>query len=315
MDNTINKIQVGGTDYGLTIPAGLTDEQQAQIRQNIGAISASEADVVSNGTYPEMTVGEATHAQNADDSINAANAANAQTAAQATKLQTPRAIDGMEFDGTAQIIHYGFCSTGADVDEKAVSLAGFTLVTGARITVNFTMPNTVGSPTLNVNGTGAVALKCKNRTTGLLWQAEIMTLVYDGTNWCIIGGYSLADKPVNSHHIQYEGEDAPAALFGGKWDIDTDYAGRVLVGQGTGYPLGETGGAVTHKLTVLEIPPHSHKINGQIYDVQNGSALQTIRLDYEVNQNLDTVIQNTGEGQSFSIMQPYKVVGVWKRTS
>ena len=56
----INKITVDGIEYKITIPSGLTEEEQAQIRENIGAISSAEADVVRDGTYPDMTVGNAT---------------------------------------------------------------------------------------------------------------------------------------------------------------------------------------------------------------------------------------------------------------
>ncbi len=212
----INKITVGGVTYNITLPAGLTEEEQAQIRENIGAISAAEADVVSNGTYPEMTVGNATHAQTADNAQNAVSDETGRNIAQ-TYLTKQQALDLF--------------------------------------------------------------------------------------------------LPVGKHWIQYQGESTPAALFGGTWEADTDYTGRVLVGSGAGYVLGATGGETEHKLTVLEVPPHSHKINGQIFEVQYGSSLQTIRLDYEDNQNLDTVIQNTGGGRPFSIMQPYKVVAVWKRTA
>ena len=80
----ISKIQVGGTPYGIVPPEGLTEEQQAQARANIGAISSEDADVVRDGTYPDMTVGEAVHAHNADNATNAMNATNATNAVNAT---------------------------------------------------------------------------------------------------------------------------------------------------------------------------------------------------------------------------------------
>lgn len=73
---SINKITVGDVDYNISIPSGLTEEEQAQIRQNIGAVGQGESTVVQDGTYPEMTVGEATHAQTADDATNAMNDAD-----------------------------------------------------------------------------------------------------------------------------------------------------------------------------------------------------------------------------------------------
>lgn len=72
----IDKMQIGGETYNITIPAGLSEQEQAQIRENIGAISAGST-VVQNGTYPEMTVGNATHASNADHATIANNATNA----------------------------------------------------------------------------------------------------------------------------------------------------------------------------------------------------------------------------------------------
>ena len=71
----IDKMQIGGETYNITIPAGLSEQEKAQIRENIGAISAGST-VVQNGTYPEMTVGNATHATNADNATKADNATN-----------------------------------------------------------------------------------------------------------------------------------------------------------------------------------------------------------------------------------------------
>lgn len=293
----INKVTVGGITYNITIPSGLTEEEQAQIRANIGALSEADVDVVSNGTYPEMTVGNATKAQTAD------------------ALTNPRAIDGVTFDGSAAIVHYGVCSTDAPMQNKTVSLPGFTLVPGARITVNFTTYNNVSSPTLNVNGTGAIPMKCKTRTTGLLYQAEIMDLIYDGTYWNIVGGYSLADKPVGAHWIQYQGESTPASLFGGSWSVDTDYTGRVLVGSGTGYVLGVTGGEATHTQTVNELAAHSHLIYRLSFPMGNGGDYRWIMaVSDDQDGTSDKTVLSTGGGNPFNIMQPYKVVAVWKRT-
>lgn len=69
-------------------------------------------------------------------------------------------IDGVTFDGSADIIHYGVCSTDPTNDDKTVSCNNFNLVTGARIVVLFTKRVTWGisGTTLNVNGTGAKSI-------------------------------------------------------------------------------------------------------------------------------------------------------------
>ena len=95
----------------------------------------------------------------------AANAkpGSASSADVAVKLRTPRSIDGMGFDGTKNIIHYAVCSTAAATAAKTVNLTGFVLEIGARILVRFDTTNTAVGPTLNVNGTGAKAIRYKSR--------------------------------------------------------------------------------------------------------------------------------------------------------
>ena len=114
---------------------------------------------------------------------------SSETAAAATKLATARAIDGVNFDGTAAISHYGTCSTVAGTAAKTVTLAGFTLATGARITVKFTVTNTAANPTLNVNGTGAKAIQYRGAaiTANYLAANRVYEFVYDGTAYQLIG--------------------------------------------------------------------------------------------------------------------------------
>ncbi len=55
------------------------------------------------------------HTHNYAGSSSAGGVANS-----ATKLNTARTIDGMPFDGSANIVHFGVCDTAADVAEKTV---------------------------------------------------------------------------------------------------------------------------------------------------------------------------------------------------
>lgn len=110
-------------------------------------------------------------------------------AGSATKLQTSRAIDGVSFNGSANITHYGTCSTVAETVEKAVTLSGFTLATGSRAMVKFTVTNTAGNPTLNINGTGAKPIFYRGSaiSAGYLAAKRIYEFVYDGTNYELVG--------------------------------------------------------------------------------------------------------------------------------
>ena len=111
------------------------------------------------------------------------------TAAKATVLATSRTIDGVSFNGSANIHHYGSCSTAAGTAAKTVSCTGFTLVTGARITVKFTVTNTAASPTLNVNGTGAKAIYYNGAaiSAGHLAANRTYEFVYNGTQYDLVG--------------------------------------------------------------------------------------------------------------------------------
>lgn len=114
------------------------------------------------------------------------------TAAKATQLATARTIDGVSFNGTAAITHYGTCSTAAATADKTVSLTGFSLVTGARVLVKFTVTNTAANPTLNVNSTGAKAIMYHGSaiSAGYLAATRVYEFVYDGTKYEFIGDYN-----------------------------------------------------------------------------------------------------------------------------
>lgn len=119
----------------------------------------------------------------------------------ATKLATARTIDGMSFNGTANIAHYGTCSTAAATAAKVVSLTGFTLDTGARIVVKFTVTNTASSPTLNVNSTGAKAIYYRGSaiTAGYLAANRTYEFVYNGTQWDLVGDIDTNTNTNTSH--------------------------------------------------------------------------------------------------------------------
>ena len=160
----------------------------------IGAVnfetSASNIKVAGTASVGSLTtVPRADHVHPAQTSVSG----NAGTA---TKLETKRGIDGVEFDGSADIIHFGTCSTGATTADKTVSCTGFKLAAGSRIIVKHStmalIPNS--GITLNVNSTGAKSVYYKGAllvkdTLASIPAGTVMEYVYDGTNWEIVGGF------------------------------------------------------------------------------------------------------------------------------
>ena len=118
-------------------------------------------------------------------------------------------------------------------------------------------------------------------------------------------------------------------------ETDTDYSnylgftwertlvGVVPVGKDTSQTefdtLGETGGEKTHKLSVDEMPSHTHNMyvaNGGAPDEYDGyvpdpstsvKPYKTWYLKYDIG--------NSGGDESHNNLQPYKVVNYWKRTA
>ncbi len=139
-------------------------------------------------SVPYVTVNAAGHVTTASTKTITLPAAPTSVTS-ATKLSTARAIDGVNFDGSAAITHYGTCSTAAATAAKTVACTSYTLVTGSRIIVKFTVTNTAANPTLNVNSTGAKAIQYRGAaiTAGYLAANRTYEFVYDGTNYQLVG--------------------------------------------------------------------------------------------------------------------------------
>ena len=116
--------------------------------------------------------------------------------------------------------------------------------------------------------------------------------------------------------------------------------GRGLIGAGTGtdtndesvsFTAGNTGGEYKHKLTVNELPEHTHaeNINGKgndDWDNKFGSMVSrpnpgtgnTAGYSVDISSNWNTtghpvMTDETGGNQAHNNMQPYLVVHFWKR--
>lgn len=120
-------------------------------------------------------------------------------------LATSRYIDGLAFNGSADINHYGTCSTAAGTAAKVVACTGFALKTGAHIRVKFTVTNTVtptaAAPlTLNVNGTGAKNILYHGSavfSAGYLSANRVIDFVYDGTQFAVVGDWDTNTRYSN----------------------------------------------------------------------------------------------------------------------
>ena len=171
---------------------------------------------------------------------NVDNTADAnKNVAGAAKWTTARNINGMTVDGSANRTNYGTCSTAAATAAKTVACTGFALVTGAEITVKFTVTNSASSPTLNVNGTGAKAIYYRGSaiTAGYLAANRTYTFRYNGTQYDLVG------------------------------DVDTN---STYSAAGTSLGLVKSGGDVTISNGTITVNDDSHN-----HTISNVDGLQT----------------------------------------
>ena len=98
-------------------------------------------------------------------------------------------------DDTVKNVWYGTSDTAAATVDKVVTTSSgdFTLTTGNIVYVKMPRANTVASPTLNVDGTGAKdILRIDYDDTHVptaFWQpGEVIGFVYDGTNFVVLDG-------------------------------------------------------------------------------------------------------------------------------
>ena len=192
----------------------------------------------------------------------------------ATKLQTARAIDGVTFDGSTERNHFGTCSTSAATTTKTVSITGFTLVTGAKISVLFTYGISCSSAALNVSGTGGKPIYYKGSTlkANCVEANTVLELVYSGSYWRIIGDLALEAYPIGAIYLSVNSTN-PGTLFGGTW-VQWG-AGKVPVGIDTSQTefstVEKSGGEKTHQLSADELPSHTHSIGGHTHTLGNHS--------------------------------------------
>ena len=134
---------------------------------------------------------------------------------------------------------------------------------------------------------------------------------------------------------------SPSTLFGGTWEQLKD---RFLLGSGSTYTAGNTGGEATHTLTTNEMPKHTHtwtqssctNPGGHTHDItvdaynftstecgaggvwkwtaENIGGNRASGSDKGHTHTIAGINANTGGSGAHNNMPPYFVVYMWKRT-
>jgi len=100
---------------------------------------------------------------------------------------------------------YGTSSTAAGTTTKVGTLAGFVRSVGAIVGIKFTYANTAASPTLNVNSTGAAAIR--DFRTGAAPDTDVMgamvhIFIFDGTYWVLLNPVIESESSGSATEVQ-----------------------------------------------------------------------------------------------------------------
>lgn len=137
-----------------------------------------------------------------------------------------------------------------------------------------------------------------------------------GTGQSTLTAFLNLIYPVGSLYFNCAVATNPGTLLGfGTWVAYA--AGKMIIGLDAGGDtdfdaLTDTGGSKTVTLTTTELPAHTHTIN--VNQGVGGGSNSTVWNNQAATQTADVTSDSTGSGAAFSIMNPYVVCYVWKRT-
>ena len=126
--------------------------------------------------------------------------------------------------------------------------------------------------------------------------------------------------PVGSIYMNCSNATNPGTLLGfGTWSAFGE--GRVLIGIDSSDSdfdsAEETGGSKTHTLTEAQLPSHRHQVGSHDSTAGFGGAAGNVEFVQDAGTGIGNAVNTsfTGSGQAHTIVQPYIVVYMWKRTA
>ena len=222
--------------------------------------------------------------------------------------------------------------TGITISNNVISATG-----GSSITVDSALSTTSENPVQNKVITEAINT-AQNTADGAVAKnteqdtaiANAQSLAENALN-VANGAVKTADLlnkvyPVGAIYMSVN-DTTPASFLGGTWEQLED---RFLLGCGNTYTPGLTGGEATHKLTVNEMPSHTHRVWSGTGKTSNSAGLgynycysiggcdnDTTSKSWmsKTGAKSQPLLENTGGGSAHNNMPPYLVVFMWKRTA
>ena len=149
-------------------------------------------------------------------------------------------------------------------------------------------------------------------------EIKIVSFNFPPRGWAFCNGQLL---PINQNQALFA---LLGTQYGGNGQTTfalPDLRGRVPLHEGPGHSLGQEGGAVSHTLTLAELPTHAHVANASTDAATAAAPAATRVLARSVGASLyaspanlvamaPTSISNVGGSQPHENQQPYAVVNI-----
>lgn len=118
---------------------------------------------------------------------------------------------------------------------------------------------------------------------------------------------------VDDVYVTFSSVNPATRWPGTTWTLVT--AGTFLVaGASSGtYKVGNTGGEATHKLTIDEMPSHTHNIGFRFADYGSANP-ETHTTDWNKPSNTNEFTYSAGGNAAHNNMPPYIACYMWRRT-
>ncbi len=231
-------------------------------------------------------------------------------------------VNGMggEIQPRQKILPVPYAAMAADVRNATANLAVAGRVTAANATVNngLTVKGTTSLKTLTVSGTSDLTGKLTarggiNMTGG---EANIGgNLKLSGQ---VVGNFNVGGKvKENGNDLLPKGVivmwSGSASQIPAGWALcdgnsgRPDLRGRFIVGVGSGYSVGQTGGEPTHTLTVDEMPAHTHTTTlGSVgYSASWNSSVEAVSAGPRNNGTVYPRTSSAGGGKPHENRPPF----------
>ena len=227
--------------------------------------------------------------------------------------------DSISSSSKSTSVSTGYCIYHVPASGKGITFGGIAEGDG----FNVKMPATFSS-TINASGNfvGQYVTGTWLQTVSVtdLGRKPSKVAVIDESGWIYSRALSAlileAVYPVGSIYISVN-NTSPQTLFGGTWEA---IQGKFLLGQSSAHIAGSTGGEETHKLTIGEMPKHTHPMYSG--NAGGDSEWTPDEGDYLIDSVTQTKttwwarfgMNYAGGGNAHNNMPPYLAVYMWKRT-